>query len=56
MTVLSYIDLERGMRVIARKLAVGKTTIAERRRLLDGRPPDIRAKILKYEKEYREKI
>ena len=56
MTVLSYIDLERGMKLVAKKLALGKATIAERRKILARYSPDIRAKILKYEKERREKI
>lgn len=55
MTFVSYIELEEQLRLLGKKLALGKTTVADRNKLLAGRPPDIIKKILDYEKEYRKK-
>ena len=55
MTFVSYIELEEQLRLIGRKLALGKTTVADRRKILAGRPPDIVKKIMDYEKRYRKK-
>mgnify|MGYP001609467158 CR=1 FL=1 len=53
--VLSYLELEEQLRLVGLKLSDRRTTVAERRKLLAGRPPDIIAKILKYEREHRAK-
>lgn len=43
-----------GVHLIARKLAAGGMTVAERNRLLDKRTPEVRKQILELEKFYRE--
>ncbi len=50
---IGFDAFKQGLHIIARRLAAGGLTVAERNKMIEARPAEVRARILELEKFYR---